>query len=233
MNRTRLATPWLVVPVFALLGLLIGVLPAYLLSSHAERFQAQTTVAMLPGPVVPSSEASNYWEVLNRGQATRSAAIVLEDDRWLRDASSAAGVPPSELTLTAGAIPDTTLITITVEANSAKAAEAALQSVLTNALSEAAQVSGPFKLEVVAAPEGTARSKSPRPIEVAGAAGIAGMLVGAGVGVFVSRGSRARPPQPANRSHMTDVRHADGIAPDATSPEVPEQAQIPDSTRPQ
>ena len=143
MNGTGWRSPWLVVPVCALIGLLIFVVPAFLLTGHAERFKAQSTVAMLPGPTVPNTEVSNYWEVLNRGQATRSAAIVLQDDRWLGNASSAAGVPKSELALTAGAIPDTTLITVTMEANSAKAAEAALQSVLSEALGQAAQVSGP------------------------------------------------------------------------------------------
>lgn len=195
MNTTRWATPWLVVPVLAVIGLLIAVLPAYFLTGQAERFRAQTTVAMLPAPNVAGSDVSNYWEVLNRGQATRSAAIVLEDGRWLDDAAAAAGVPKSSLTVTAGAIPDTTLITVSVEADSAKAAEAGLQSVLGHALNQAAQVSGPFKLEVIASPEGSAQPQSPRPVELVAAFGVAGLLVGAGAGLLVSRALQARNPQ--------------------------------------
>jgi len=124
-----------------------------------------------------------------------AAAIVLEDGRWLDDAAAAAGVPKSSLTVTAGAIPDTTLITVSVEADSAKAAEAGLQSVLGHALNQAAQVSGPFKLEVIASPEGSAQPQSPRPVELVAAFGVAGLLVGAGAGLLVSRALQARNPQ--------------------------------------
>ena len=228
MNRTRLGSPWLVIPVFALIGLLICVVPAYLLTGNAERFKAQTTVAMLPAANLPNADAPNYWEVLNRGQATRSAAIVLEDERWLGDASSAAGVPKSDLTLTAGAIPDTTLITVTVEANSARAAEAALQSVLDDALGQAAQVSGPFKLEVIASPAGTAQAKNPRPIELVGAFGVAGLLIGAGAGLLVTRAAQARSAQPTNGRRRPTHARGNG----KTAQNVIAEAENPDSAPP-
>jgi hypothetical protein len=190
VKRTLLARTWLVT-VFTAIGLAVGVLVAYIATGRAERFTAQATLAMLPAQDVPISQASNFWDVLNRGQATRSAAVVLEDESWLDVAASAAGVPKSDLSLSAGAIPDTTLITVTMKANSASSAEAALQAVLTNAVGPAATVSGPFRLQVVAS-AGSAHSMSPNPVQMFGAFGIAGLLVGAGVGLLATRSSRSR-----------------------------------------
>ncbi len=192
MTKTLLTRAWLTVSVFAAIGLMLGVLLMYVWVARAEKFAAQATLAMLPVQDVPASEASNYWEVLNRGQATRSAAVVLGDQSWLDGAASAAGVPKSDLALSAGAIPDTTLITVTMEAQSPNSAETALQAVLNNAVGTAAAVSGPFRLDVVASPSGSAHSMSASRVQMLGAFGIAGLLVGAGCGVLVSRSIRSR-----------------------------------------
>lgn len=192
MSRAFLARTRLVVTVFAVLGLLAGVLAATFVSGREERFTAEATLAMLPGPDVPLEQASSFWEVLNRGQATRSAAVVLGNDRWLDAAASAAGVPKSELALTAGSLPDTTLITVTMQANSVAAAESALKSMLVDSVDVAATVSGPFRLETIESPDNSARSTSPDRIQIVGALGIAGMLIGAGGGLLVSRTARRR-----------------------------------------
>ena len=73
---------------------------------------AQATLAMLPASYIPTSEAAQYWDVLNHGQATRSAAIVFGQSNWLQAAAAAADVPPSELSMSAGAVRDTTLIEV-------------------------------------------------------------------------------------------------------------------------
>jgi hypothetical protein len=158
---------------------------------------------MLPGPDVPLDQASNFWEVLNRGQATRSAAIVLGNDRWLDAAASTAGVPKSELALAAGALPDTTLITVTMQANSAKAADLALESVLTSASDVAATVSGPFKLESITSPD-SAHSMSPDRVQTFGALGIAGLSIGAGAGLLVSRAARGRSARSTDKASQTE-----------------------------
>lgn len=187
MTRILLARTWLTVTTLATLGLLSGVLVADVFTDRSERYTAQATLAMVPGPEVPFDDASNYWDVLNRGQATRSAALVLEDIRWLDGAAAAAGVPKSELALSSGAIPETTLITVTMKADSARAAESALNSVLSEADGLAAKASGPFRLETIASPDGSATSLSPKPIQTIGALGIAGLLLGAGAGLLISR----------------------------------------------
>lgn len=180
------------VVVLAAVGLLAGVLAAAVFTGRGERFTATATLAMLPGADVPLDQASNFWEVLNRGQATRSAAIVLGNDQWLDAAASTAGVHKSELTLAAGALPDTTLITVTMQANSAKAADTALESVLTSSSDLAATVSGPFKLESINSPDGSARSMSPDRVQIVGALGLAGLSIGAGAGLLISRAARGR-----------------------------------------
>lgn len=190
MNRTLLARTSFIVTTFAVLGLLIGVLCTYAFTGRAERFAAQATLAMLPGPEVAVADTPAFWEVLNAGQATRSAAIVLADSRWLDEAALTAGVSKSTLSLTAGAIPQTTLITVTMKADSAGAADAALDAVLADAIGLAATVSGPFRLQTVTTP--TAQSVGPKNIQVLGAMGIAGLLLGAGGGFLISRSPRER-----------------------------------------
>ncbi len=46
--------------------------------------------------------------------------MLYNDPRWLPSAANAAKVPQSELALTAAALPDTTIVTVTVDAGSAK-----------------------------------------------------------------------------------------------------------------
>jgi hypothetical protein len=192
MNKVLWARPWLLATVLAVLGLFAGVVLANAFSGGDERFTAQATLAMLPDRDIPPDRVSSFWEILNRGQATGSAAIVLKDNSWLPPAAAAAGVAKSDLELSAGAIPDTTLITLRMTASSAEAAEAALSSVLNDAVGPAAAVSGPFRLVVVSSPNGSARSMSPTPIQLLGAFGIAGMLTGAGAGLLISRSVRER-----------------------------------------
>ena len=209
MTRTLLARTWFMVTILGIVGMGVGVLAAYMLSGHQHRYRAEATLAMQPAQDLPVESLSSFWEVLNRGQATRSAALVLEDGKWLTTAASAAGVPTPDLDLAAGAIPDTTLITVTMKANSGQAAEVALNSVLNRALDQAAKVSGPFRLDIVSSPDGSARSLSPDAVQMYGTLGIAGLVVGVGAGMLVSRSLRSRsvhPPHTAmKRKHALDL----------------------------
>jgi hypothetical protein len=187
LARTRLS-----VAALATIGLLIGVVGGYVYTSSTKRFTAQATLAMLPSPDIALTNTPNFWEVLNAGQSTRTAAIVLGDNRWLDAAASAAGVSKSSLTLAAGAIPQTTLISVTMKADSARDAEVALDSVVTNALGPAAAASGPYMLQPITSPDGNARSTSPGRVSTIGALAIAGLLVGAGGGLLLSRSAQRR-----------------------------------------
>ncbi|BBX70981.1 hypothetical protein MPSYJ_44420 [Mycolicibacterium psychrotolerans] len=189
MPRSILTHVWLIASLMATLGAAIGVLLANLWMDRADRFTAQATLAMLPVQDVPASEVSGLWEVLNQGQATRSAAIVMADGRWLDAGASAAGVPKSDLGLSAGAIPDTTLITVKMEARSAAAAGAALKAAVDDAMSTAAAATGPFKLQMIG---GSVASTSATPLQMLGAFGGGGLLIGAGCGVLISRSARTR-----------------------------------------
>jgi len=123
---------------------------------------------------------------------------VLADNRWLGHAASVAGVPQSELTVKAGAIPETTLINVTATAKSATAAERALGTVLADGIGLASTVSGPFRLEVTATPEGTAATNAPKGVQVFTAFGLAGLVVGVGTGLLITRSARKTsggPPQ--------------------------------------
>lgn len=174
----------------AIIGLLIGGLTAFF-TLREGRFTAQATLAMLPGPDVPPQEALAFWEVLNRGQATRTAALTLQDPRWLALMSEATNVPASEFALSAGAIPDTTLIEISVQASSAWAAERGLGTVLADGVAYAARVSGPFAIEVGSVEYDQVSSLTPGLVQQVGAFAIAGLLIGAGAGFLIGRSREA------------------------------------------
>jgi hypothetical protein len=193
---------------FGLVGLAAGLTAAYLFSGIQERVKAQATLSILPGPEVPESNVPDYWEVINQGQPTRSAAIVLADSQWLNSAAGAAGVPRSELELAAGAIPETSLITVTMKADSSEAAERALDSVLKQASGAAASASGPYTLETVVYPAGSARSIVPTREQWIAGSGVGGLLVGVGLGLLISRGAQRR----SSVSHQIAMPEADGSA---------------------
>ncbi|WP_197375396.1 hypothetical protein [Mycolicibacterium baixiangningiae] len=201
MTKGLLSRTWFVVSVLALTGLMAGVVAAnVLVGRQGERYTASTTLAMLPGPQIPADQVAAFWEVLGRGQATRSAAIVLGDGRWLEGAAAAAEVPKGELALTSGAVVDTTLIDVTMTANTPGGAEAALQSVITEGAALAESVSGPYRLEPISSPAGSAQAMGPALVQVRGACAIAGLLIGAGAGFLLSRFAR-RAPSRAGEPH--------------------------------
>ncbi|MET4430129.1 MULTISPECIES: hypothetical protein [unclassified Mycolicibacterium] len=202
MDRSLLARAWLITTGFALLGLLAGVVAAAtLIGRESERFTAEATLAMLPSQQVPVTQAPGFWEVLSRGQATRSAAIVLADPKWLAAAAGAAAVPESDLSLEAGAIADTTLISVTVQANSVPSAQQVLDSVVQQAIVPAASASGPFRLEVVRSTV-SATGSEPTRAQIFLALGFAGVLLGGGLGMLVSR-TALRRGQSTNESGET------------------------------
>ncbi|MCX2932692.1 hypothetical protein ORI20_20680 [Mycobacterium sp. CVI_P3] len=174
--------------VVAVIGAVLGAVLGVLAAPKPSRFVASANVAFLPGPDLTTVEASNFWEVLTRGQITRTAAIVYNDARWLTPAADAAKVPIGELTLMAAAVPETTMLTVTVTANSAAAAEAALNSVLVTATPEVSSLAAPYFVKVLWPPKNSAYPEAtPGPMQVGAAGGLGGLLVGAGVGWFVAR----------------------------------------------
>ncbi|MGQ9406677.1 lipopolysaccharide biosynthesis protein [Mycolicibacterium gilvum] len=213
---------WRLVAACGVIGLLAGALLGSLVLGGTKRYTAEATLAMLPASYIPTSEAAGYWEVLNHGQATRSAALVLGQGTWLPTAAAAAGVAPSELSLTAGAVRDTTLIGVTIEANSPEAAEAALSSVLIDATGPATDISGPFRLEVIKSPVGSAQSINPSILQTAGAGGIAGLALGAGIGLLAGRRPRRSDPDLSDRA-----RHAAGPRADEACTTEPISSETP------
>jgi hypothetical protein len=218
----------------AVVGIVVGMVVGLLVAQGPTRYRAHATLAMLPGPQVAEAEVSNFWEVLSRGQATRTGAIVLGQDRWLSTAAADAGVPASELTLAAGSVPETTLIEITMDANSAEAAERALAAVLDSASAEAAAVSGPFALETVGPPEGSATELSPAQPEVLAAFGFAGLLLGLGIGLLVlGRRGRRRLGTPVDHEPVAAGPTGESTAPPTAAAAPRAEAPAPRSPDPE
>lgn len=189
MTRHRI-----VIAVLALVGALLGAALGFLLAPSASRYSASAKVAFLPAPDLTTVDAGNFWEVLTRGQVSRTGAIVYDDPRWLPSAAKAAKVAQDDLSLQAAALPETTMVVVTVQAGSADAAESALNDVLTTATREVTALVVPYSVKVLWPPEGNADPvPAPSHLQVAAAGALGGLLVGAAAGWLVGRTRRQEP----------------------------------------
>lgn len=177
---------WLnpVVVMCAVIGLVVGAAAGFLFPVSTT-YRATAQVALVPGPNLTTADASAYWEVLTQGQVSRTAAAVFADPRWASSAAGAAEVDESSLIVTAGAVPDTTMVSITADAPSAHAAQAAVADLLAKATPEVAAVSAPFQVRVVSPPSDADATATPRSqLIMAGALG--GLMIGAAAGIGVT-----------------------------------------------
>lgn len=205
----------MIVVVFAVIGAVLGAGFGIVMAPTAKRYTASADVAMLPAPNLTTAESSSFWEVLTRGQISRTAAIVYEDRRWLASAAKAANVGRGELTLTAGALPETSILTVTVTANSSAAAEAALSDVLTTAAPQVGAVTAPFVAKVLSPTQDTAYPVPvPGRMQVAAFGALAGLLGGGVIGWYFLR-RRSGVPVAEGRSgdivHTEDIGQGEGV----------------------
>jgi hypothetical protein len=159
-----------------------------IMSTSAPSYRAESEVAILPSATIPPDQIPDFWEALSRGQVARTSAEVLGQPQWLADAARTVGRPPSALSLTSGVIPDTTLIKLTLEADSAPVAERALRVVIERGSPLASLASGPFVLVTIQEPEGTATPVGAVLGQLLPLAAVAGLLVGVGIALLISRG---------------------------------------------
>lgn len=177
-----------VIALFAVVGAILGAALGAFVAPRPSKFSASANVALLPAPDLSTVEASNFWEVLTRGQVTRTAAIVYADPRWLPSAAKAANVSQDALTLSAAALPETTMLSVSVTANSAAAAESALTDILNTATPDVTSLVAPYFVKVLWPPQGSAVPvPTPGRLQVAAAGGLGGLLLGGGIGWFAMR----------------------------------------------
>lgn len=199
----------LIVVVFALLGSVVGALVGMLVTPQTSRYEASANVVLVPPPEMASAEASSFWEVLTGGQVSRTAAIIFQDARWLPAASAAARVAPHEVSLAAYALPETTMLTVTVQANSPAAADSALNSVLTTATPEVSSVLAPYYVKVLW-PQKDNPVPGPGEVQFAAAGAFGGMLICGGLTwLYVRRrgaSAMGRGDTPALRGETPELR---------------------------
>jgi hypothetical protein len=181
------------IAIFALIGAVICAALGFLLAPRPHWYQASANVALLPAPDLTTEQAPAFWEVLTRGQVSRTAAVLYNDPRWLPSAANAAKVRQRDLSLSAAALPDTTIVVVTVVADSAAAAEAGLNDVLNQATPDVSSLAAPFTVKVLWPPQDNAIPvPSARRSQVAAAAALGGVLVGGGTGWFIARSREKR-----------------------------------------
>ena len=186
----------------ALAGAVVGAAIGFFGVPHPSRYELSANVAFLPAADLTTVEASSFWEVLTRGQITRTAAVVYGDPRWVASAASAAKLPQSEVSVTAAALPDTTVLKVTATANSAAGAEAVLNDVVTNATTEVTSLVAPYSVKVLMPPKGGAVPvPAPTGTQLAAAGAVGGLLIGGGVGLVVAR---RRTRSTADHNHLHD-----------------------------
>ena len=198
MTKARIA-----IAIFAVVGAVLGAVLGALVATQPSRFTESANVALLPPPDATTMEASSFWEVLTRGQVTRTAAIIYDDTRWLESAANAANVPQDDLTLAAAALPDTTILSVTVTASSAAAAEAALNDVLTTATPQVSSLSAPYLVKVLWPATGGA-VPIPSRTQVAAAGALGGLVVGGGIAWFVTRRRKTQTVLDDHDGHAVD-----------------------------
>ena len=188
------------IAVFALVGAFVAGALGYFLAPQPSRYQAMATVVLLPPPDLTPAVSSSFWEVLTQGQVSRTAAVLYNEPRWRTSAAKAANVARSELTVTAMALPDTTVLTVTVEAGSPAAAESALLDVLNTATPEVSALATPYNVKVLWPPPASSYPVPvPGPTQVGAAGGLLGLMVGGGIGWLYLR-PRSRRSEAAGQS---------------------------------
>ncbi|CAM3983301.1 hypothetical protein [Smaragdicoccus niigatensis] len=174
--------PKTVIAALALVFMAVGLLAAFALSLQPAKYQATATIAMTPEDRSDPVSEAGLWEVLSRGQATRTSALVLGSTRFLPSDALKSGV-----VYEVGAVPETTLIEAKVTAGSPAEAEAVLKNALDAGLTTAQGISGPFALRVVTPVEGSAVRTSSSPKQLLIALGGGGLVAGAGLGFVLVR----------------------------------------------
>jgi hypothetical protein len=176
------------VVVAGILGaVLASVLALIATSFGATTYRAEADLAVLPSSAVSPDQAPAFWEALSRGQVPRTAAEIFNQPRWLAAAARAVGSPSSSLTMTAGVVPDTTLVKVTLAADSRSAAERGLRVVIDAASPLASSAAGPFVLVGVYGPEDTAAPVGSSLGTLLPIAALGGLLIGGGVAVMIVR----------------------------------------------
>lgn len=186
MTKSRL-----VILLFAVVGAAIGAVLGAFATPQSSRYAAGANVVLVPPPDLSPAEASSFWEVLTPGQPSRTAAIIYEDERWLPSAASTAKVPQNELTLFAYAQPETTLLTVWVEANSSDAADSALSDVLTTATPEVSSILAPYFVKVLR-PQKASPVSGAGGVQFGAAGALGGLLVFGGLGWSYVRWRRSQ-----------------------------------------
>lgn len=178
-----LAKPRTVIAMLALAGALLGGILGVLLAPKPTHFSATATVVMSPDSTRTGGEVTAFWSVLNRGQATRQAASLFQDPRWIPDMAEAVNIPEADVKIESYTLPETMIVKVTVITTSLESADAALNELLITALPAVERLVPPFAVRVVWP---LPHSAIPLPVPSKSQTGASGALWGGLAGFMVA-----------------------------------------------
>jgi capsular polysaccharide biosynthesis protein len=210
---------------------LVGVIGVALFGSRSVTWTASSPLLILPAAdVAAQSGGASYYDTLNQGQIVATFAQVLQ-------ASSTPGQRPrtpglssdqaSEVTVTVNAVPNTSIIDITVYASTADLARQAANGVAAASLGTLKQLGTPYRASIISPAEPTlANPAGPSPLTLGFVIAAVAVLAGVGAqqvlwltGAVTARRSMSRTstepsrPYPADQSPLhRNVPAKDGTA---------------------
>lgn len=161
------------------------------LLSLSPSYGATAEVILVPNPAAAAQQTTS-GTLLDPQRGVAVAAAVFGEPQWLTHSASAASVPAGALAVAATPVPTTPMIRLSaVTGGSARAAEIALATLMSDATPLVEKLSGPYSVVVVARPDGTgtATGLDPSTIRTVVAAA-AFVAVFAGSWVVLSRRDR-------------------------------------------
>lgn len=142
-------------------ALLVAVAASLFAGHRPGGWQAHASAVVLP-QTKSSADAANYYETLSNGQLVSTVAQLVDRPRYLRTAAHDLGLsaePGAGVTVSAAAVPETAVVTVTAEAPTSRAAEQIADRVLAQATPDVDALVPPYRLKPVSSAAGTATER--------------------------------------------------------------------------
>ncbi|WP_420122360.1 hypothetical protein [Nakamurella sp.] len=168
----------------AIAALLIVVAGAGLALTSKPKYTAESVLVVLPSAALDTSDSAAYYETLSRGQIVATFAEVADNLRFQDQAAQNLNLSAEQkagLSTAVTVVPDTSVILVRTTAGSAAVAEQVADATTTLATAYLANLSEPYRTDLVHGAAGTATAAGTSPIVLLALAVVVALIVGVGV----------------------------------------------------